>query len=92
LPVVRIKFDDPEKTWTYIDLSRSALVTSFTRKQRIERWLYHGLHSLDFPFWYDNRLVWTAGVVVLCGGGALLSAIGAVIGFKRVRRLMRAAP
>jgi hypothetical protein len=92
LPVVRVELDDPEKTWIYVDLAGCGLVARFTRRQRIERWLYHGLHSLDFSFWYSNRFLWSSAVVILCCGGALLSAIGVVIGLKRVKRLMRAAP
>jgi hypothetical protein len=91
LPVLRIVFDDPAGTWMYIDVSRSTLVASVTRRQRVERWLYHGLHSLDFSFWYYNRPLWLIGVTSLCSGGALLSAIGVVIGFRRLRRGLRAA-
>jgi hypothetical protein len=86
LPVMRVKFDDPERTWVYVDPLASRLVAQVTRRQRVQRWLYHGLHSLDFSFWYYNRPLWDIAVIVLCSGGALLSAIGVVIGFKRLRR------
>jgi hypothetical protein len=89
LPVLRVKFDDPERTWLYVDPGASRLVGQVTRRQRLERWLYHGLHSLDFSFWYYNRPLWDVVVIVLCSGGALLSAIGVVIGFKRLNRLLR---
>ena len=87
LPVLRVKFGDADATWIYIDwMSRFA--GRFTRRQRVERWVYHGFHSLDFPFWYDKRPLWDIVVIVLCAGGAFLSAIGTVIGFKRLRRLV----
>jgi hypothetical protein len=87
LPVLRVKFDDAERTWVYVDPGAS-LVAQVTRRQRVQRWPYHGLHSLDFSFWYYNRPLWDIAVIVLCSGGALLSAIGVVIGFKRVNRLI----
>lgn len=86
LPILRVTFDDPDRTRVYIDPVMNQLVARFTRLQRVERWLYHGLHSLDFPFWYYNR-GWEAGVIALCAGGAMLSFIGVVIGFRRVWRV-----
>lgn len=85
LPVLQVKFDDPDATWFYIDPATSQIITRYTRRERVQRWIYNGLHSLDFPFWYDSPL-WDVGVVVLCLGGATLSAIGVVIGFKRLTR------
>jgi hypothetical protein len=88
LPVLRVKFDDPDRTWVYIDPRLGEMVALFTRRGRVERWLYHGLHSLDFSFWYYNRPLWEAGVIALCAGGALLSAIGTIIGLRRLRRML----
>src|SRR5262249_40926227 len=50
LPVLRVKFGDPDSTWFYIDPRMSQVVSRFTRRQRLQRWIYHGLHSLDFNF------------------------------------------
>ena len=86
LPVLRIKFDDPESTWLYIDPQMSQLVGRAHRRERIQRWIYHGFHSLDFSFWYYNRPAWDIGVIVLSLGGTLLSVIGLVIAWKRVWR------
>jgi hypothetical protein len=87
LPVVRIKFADADGTWVYVD-GTSQLVARFTRRQRIERWLYHGLHSLDFPYFYDKRPLWDIVVIVLLAGGTTLSAIGVWIGVRRVIRTL----
>lgn len=86
LPVLRAKFADPERTWVYVAMTSGELVRRFSRRQRLERWLYHGFHSLDFPFLYYNRPLWDIAVILLCSGGAALSSIGVVIGFRRVRR------
>jgi hypothetical protein len=91
LPVLRVKFDDPEQTWVYVDPVMSQMVAQLTRRSRIERWLYHGLHSLDFPVWLYGRPLWGSVVIFLCSGGAVLSAVGVLIGFKRLRRSVGAA-
>jgi hypothetical protein len=86
LPVFRVKFGDPDATWFYIDPRMSQVVAHFTRRERLQRWIYHGLHSLDFNFWYYQGRVWTSVMVVLNLGGALLSLIGVTIGLKRLLR------
>lgn len=88
LPVIRIRFGDPDRTQAYVDPRLLEVVGRFTRRQRVERWLYHGLHSLDFPFWYYSR-AWDVVMIALLSGGSVLSAIGVVIGWRRLRRLVR---
>ncbi len=86
LPVLRVKFDDPDATWMYVDPGMSRVVGRFTRRVRLERWISTGLHTLDFSFWYYNRPLWDIGVIVLCFGGAVSSGIGLFVGFKRLKR------
>jgi hypothetical protein len=88
LPVLRVKFADPDATWFYIDPRMSSVVSRFTRRERLQRWIYHGLHSLDFNFWYYQGPMWTSAMVVLNAGGALLSVIGVIIAVKRVLRIL----
>ena len=90
LPALRIRFDDPDRTWAYLDPRMNEVVARLTRRQRVERWLYHGLHSLDFSFWYYSR-AWDVGMIALLSGGAMLSAIGVLIGWRRVRRNLRSS-
>jgi hypothetical protein len=89
LPVLRLKFADPDSTWFYIDPKMSRIVARFTHRQRVERWIYHGLHSLDFSFWYYNRPLWDIGMIVLSLGGLASSGIGLYIGLKRLLRHVR---
>jgi len=86
LPVLRVKFDDPLETWVYVDPELGQIVASIHRLHRIERWLYNGLHSLDFGFWYDRRPLWDIGMIVLSLGALVTSTIGVWIGWKRLRR------
>jgi hypothetical protein len=86
LPVLRVRFDDPMQTWVYIDPEMSQVVAQIHRSNRVERWLYNGLHSLDFSFWYDQRPLWDIGMIALCLGGLASSGIGLFMGIKRMRR------
>ena len=86
LPVLRLRFADSDRTWVYIDLRRGRLIRAVSQRARLERWLYHGLHSLDFPFLYYRRPLWDAVVIGLLAGGAFLSATAVTIAFKRVFR------
>jgi len=81
-----VKFGDSDATWFYVDPRMGQVVTRFTRRERLQRWIYHGLHSLDFNFWYYNGPVWRATMVALNTGGAFLSIIGLLLAIKRVKR------
>jgi hypothetical protein len=86
LPVLRVKFDDPAKTWLYVDPQMSRIVTGLTRVNRVQRWIYTGFHDLDFAFWYNRRPLWDIGVITLSLGGLASSMIGLYLGFKRLIR------
>jgi hypothetical protein len=86
LPVLRVKLADPDRTWFYIDPEMSQLLASVHRFSRVERWLFNGLHSLDFSFWYNRRPLWDIGMILLSLGGIASSGIGLWVGIKRVRR------
>jgi hypothetical protein len=91
LPVLRVKFDDPDKTWLYVDPEVAQVVGQVNRLNRVERWLYNAFHTLDFSFLYYNRPLWDGVVIVLSLGGLAVSTIGLVMGIKRVRRSVRAS-
>ncbi len=86
LPVLRVKFADPMETWVYVDPELAQVVASIHRLHRVERWLYNGLHSLDFGFWYGRRPLWDIGMIVLSLGALVTSTIGLWLGFKRLKR------
>jgi hypothetical protein len=86
LPVLRVKLGDELQSWLYIDPRTSELVANLHRYSRIERWLYNGLHSLDFRFWYSKRPLWDLAMITLLLGGLAASSLGLYYG---VTRLMR---
>lgn len=89
LPVLRARYDDPVETWLYVDPARGAVALKEERRTRWERWLYHGLHSLDFPFLYAKRPLWDIVVIVLSIGGAVLSVTTLLPAWRRLRRHAR---
>jgi hypothetical protein len=91
LPVLRVQYADENNTWLYIDPARGAIVQRTDDTRRLRRWLYQGLHSLDFPGLYYKRPLWDVLVIVLSVGGVALSATTLVPGFRRLRKGIRAA-
>ena len=91
LPVLRVKYADPAQTWLYVDPEMSRVLGSVPKLARLERWLYNGLHSLDFKFWYSRRPLWDVGMIVLLLGGLGSSALGAFLGARRIVRASRRA-
>jgi len=89
LPVLRVRYADPQRTWLYLDPRRGAIVRKEERLTRVNRWLYHGLHSLDFPFLYYRRPLWDLVVITLSIGGIVLSATTLVPAVHRLRRHVR---
>ncbi len=88
LPAVRLQFADPMQTWIYVDPATSRIVRTVNRYSRLERWLFNGLHSLDFNFWYARRPLWDIGLIALMTGGLLSSGIGLWLGIGRMRRAL----
>jgi hypothetical protein len=92
LPVYRVEFDDAEATWFYLDWSTGAVVLRYTAAARVQRWLYNGLHSLDFSFLTRRGLVWDGTLIVLSVVGFAFAATAVVVGWRRVARTRLVAP
>jgi len=86
LPVLRVRFADPQRTWLYLDAKRGAIARKEERLTRVNRWLYHGFHSLDFPFLYYRRPLWDIVVIVLSVGGIVSSVTTIAPAWRRLRR------
>ena len=90
LPVLRVRYADPQQTWLYLDPSRGVIASRLERATRWNRWLYHGFHSLDFPFMYYKRPLWDIVVILLSLGGIAMSVTSALPAWRRLVRLTRA--
>jgi hypothetical protein len=91
LPVLRAKFDDPDRTWLYLDAADGSLVLAEVAGSRTERWLYQGLHSLDFPGLYDTAWLWYVVIIGLSLGGVAVSLTSVVVAWRWLARAFRQA-
>jgi hypothetical protein len=86
LPVLRVRFDDPRRTWLYLDPGRGLLLRREDRSSRLDRWLYRALHRWDFLGLYARRPLWDVVVIVLLLGGLALSTTSVAPALRRLRR------
>lgn len=90
LLVWRLTYDDPQATWVYLDPRTGQIVSRQDSGSRTSRWLFAFLHSWDWTGLLSRRPLWDALLVFLSLGGAALSLTGAVIGWRRLGKKLRA--
>ncbi len=92
LPVILARVDDVDHSRYYVDPKTARLVATYSSRDWVSRWLYHGLHSLDFPWLYDHRPAWDIVVITFMIGGTALSLTSVILAWQAVRRrLIRSA-
>jgi len=84
-PVLRARFDLPDAPVFYIDPAQGRLAGYVDRDKRWDRWLFNGLHQLDFAF-LRTRPLWDVVVIVLCVLGFALTFSGLVLGWRRLTK------
>jgi uncharacterized iron-regulated membrane protein len=84
LPVYRIIANDAEKTRYYLDPSSGALLQRLGADARWHRWLFAGLHRLDFAAWLRARPTWDVTLILLLLGGLTGSATGVYLAVRRI--------
>ncbi len=87
LPVLRVKFNDRNRSWIYLAPKTGTVVQHEVVRSRVERWVYRGLHDLDFPGLYQRRPAWTLVMIAGLLGGLALSLTAVRIGFRRLGAL-----
>jgi hypothetical protein len=85
-PLYRVKCG---ADWFDIDGSNGTLIAQLDQSRRVYRWLYAGLHRLDFLFLTARPALRTGMIVVLCGCGFLFSLTGIVIAARRLLSYLR---
>jgi hypothetical protein len=83
-----VQLNDEAHSRYYIDPRTAQVVGSFRSRAQswVNRWLYHGLHSINFPWLYNYRPAWDIVVLTLMLGGTSLCVTSVIIGFQLVRR------
>ena len=90
LPVVYAEMNDAARTRYYIDPKTARVVGNYSRRNWVSRWLYHGLHSLDFPWLYNYRPLWDIVVITLMLGGTALCVTSLVLTWRVLARKVAA--
>jgi hypothetical protein len=91
LPALFVQLNDKERSMYYIDPKTARVVEAYDAGSRWNRWLYHGLHSLNFPWLYEHSPAWDILMLVLLAGGTWLCITsiilaGQVLAKKAVRK------
>jgi hypothetical protein len=86
LPAYRVTLNDAEKTAYYFDPSTLSLLRRVDAAARQNRWLFEGLHRIDFTAALRWRPVWDVVMVFLLLGGILVTATGTWLGYLRIKR------
>jgi hypothetical protein len=90
LPVILARLDDEAQTRFYIDPKTGRIAGGYSADNWVERWLYHGLHSLDFPWLYNYRPLWDIIVIAFMVGGTALCVTSLVLAWRVIGRKLRA--
>jgi len=85
LPVYRVILNDAEATRYYLDPVSGALLQRLDANRRWHRWLFAGLHRIDFAPWLRVRPLWDMIVLGLLLGGAGVSLTGVYLAVRRLR-------
>jgi hypothetical protein len=80
-PVFRVICGDD---WFHIDAAAGALFEKLDSSRRRYHWLYHGLHTLDFPVLREHPTLRTILIVMLCACGLMFSVTATVIAVRRI--------
>jgi hypothetical protein len=91
LPVLFVRLNDPEHSQLYIDQRTGRIVGQHSDNSSfMTRWLYHGLHSMDFPWLYNHRPTWDIVVLTLMLGGLSLCVTSVIMGWRVMWRTLGA--
>jgi len=85
LPVIRVRFDDAQRTWFHLNPTTGEVMERSTRTNRLFRWLYNGLHSFDLLWLWERRPLWDIVVITFSLGGFALSLLGLIGAVRRLR-------
>ena len=89
LPVILARLDDELRSRYYIDPRTARVVGRYDTSGWVNRWLYNGLHSLNFPWLYNYRPLWDIVVITFMVGGTALCVTSLILAWRVVGRTLR---
>jgi hypothetical protein len=90
LPVILVRLNDAADTRYYVDPKTAQIVGGYSSRGWVNRWLYHGLHSFDFPWLYNYRPLWDIVVITFMLGGTALCVTSLVLAWRVIGRTLGA--
>jgi len=85
LPAARIRLADEQDTTWYLDPASGRVLARIDNPNRLHRWVFNGLHRLDFPPLTALPALREALITLLCLLGITLASTGCVLGWRRLR-------
>jgi uncharacterized iron-regulated membrane protein len=86
LPVLRVQFDDANRSWLFIDPATGEIAGLSDSSARTYRWLFNFLHDYDLPILLRNQPARDILVWLLSIAGLVISVSGVVIGWRTLAR------
>ena len=86
LPVLRVQFEDTNRTWLFIDPATGEIAGSSDSSARTYRWLFNFLHDYDLPILLRNQPARDILVWLLSIAGLVISVSGVVVGWRTLAR------
>jgi len=83
--VLRVRYNDENQTWLYFTPSLAQMV-KFDKLDRANRWVYYGLHVMDWPGLFNRRPLWDVVTIALLSGLAAISVTTLLPAFRRLKR------
>jgi hypothetical protein len=83
-----VRLKDEANSRFYIDPDTARVAGRYTDSTRswVNRWLYHGLHSMDLPWLYNYRPAWDIVVLSLMGFCTWLCWTSMVLSYRVLKR------
>lgn len=85
LPAARIRLADAQDTTWYLDPASGRVLARIDDANRLHRWIFNGLHRLDFPPLASLPALREALITLLCLLGITLASTGCLLGWRRLR-------
>ena len=85
MKAARIRLADEQDTTWYLDPASGRVLARIDNPNRLHRWVFNGLHRLDFPPLTALPALREALITLLCLLGITLASTGCVLGWRRLR-------
>jgi hypothetical protein len=86
LPIIRARMNDSVGSLYYVNPTTASVLWSYSSRDWVNRWLHHGLHSLDVPWLYNYRPLWDIVMLTLLLSGTALCVTSLVLTYRLAAR------